>query len=312
MNDTKPTIGLIGLGAMGLPMGRNLIANGYPLVVHDINPPAMQPFLDLGARGASSAAEVANLVRTVMVSLPTLDATREVALGKTGIVAGSSAKTYVDLSTTGSKVAQQVAAGLAAHGIAALDAPVTGGMAGAKNGTLTVMVSGPRSAFDEVRPVFDAIGSKVVFVGEQAGQAQIVKVINNLLSATALAATAEALVLGVKAGIDADVLLDVINHGTGRNTATEDKFPRSVLPRKFAFFGRTEIMYKDIYLCLQEAEEREVPMWVGNAVKQLWGFAMSQGAAKEDMTTLVKYVEQWAGVEVRGKGSTTTFVPGAA
>lgn len=311
MSDTKPTIGLIGLGDMGSPMGRNLIANGYPLVVHDINPPAMQPFLDLGAKGASSAAEVANLVRTVMVSLPNLDATREVALGKNGIAAGSSAKTYIDLSTTGSKVAKEIAAGLAARGITALDAPVTGGMAGAQKGTLTVMVSGPKSAFDEVRLVFDAIGSKVFFVGEQAGQAQIVKVINNLLSATAIAVTAEAFVLGAKAGIDADVLLEVINNGTGRNTATEDKFPRSVLPRKFDFFARTEIIYKDVYLCLQEAEDREVPMWIGNAVKQLWGYAMSQGAAKEDMTTLVKYLERWTGVEVRGKGYETTFVPQA-
>jgi 3-hydroxyisobutyrate dehydrogenase-like beta-hydroxyacid dehydrogenase len=163
------------------------------------------------------------------------------------------------------------------------------------------MVSGPNDAFRAIRPALEAISSKIVFVSEIPGQGQMVKLVNNILSAAALAITAEAVVLGVKAGLDVDMLLDVVNSSSGRNSATAEKFPRSVLPRKFDAFGRTDIIYKDVCLCLEQAEALGVPMWVGNSVKQLFGFAISQGGAKREMTTLVKYLEAWAGVEVRGK-----------
>jgi len=301
MTQEKQVLGFIGLGAMGSPIAQVLLAKGYPLVVHDLDPEAVRCLVDLGAQSASSPREVASRAGTVLVSLPDLDATRDVALGDAGLALGTEIKTYIDLSTTGPRVAREIAAGLEKHGITALDAPVTGGIAGATQGVLTIIVSGPQAAFDACGDIFQAFGRHVFFVGEQPGQAQTVKVINNLLSATAIAATSEAFVLGAKAGIDPDILLDVINNGTGRNTASDDKFPRSVLPRKFDFFARTEIMYKDISLCLQEAETLEVPMWVGNSVKQLWGYAMSQGAAKQDMTTLITHLEKWTGVEVRGK-----------
>ena len=301
MKKTADLLGFIGLGTMGAPMAQHLITNGYSLVVYDINPQQMQRLVDIGARPAADPTEVGDLAKIILVSLPDLDATREIALGSRGIAVGKSVKVFIDLSTTGSKVAKEVAAGLATWDIVALDAPVTGGIAGAKEGRLTIMVSGPKTVFDEIRPVLDSIAKKVLFVSEIPGQAQTVKVINNMLSATALAATCEAFVLGAKAGIDADVLLEVINDSSGRNSATDDKFPKSVLPRKFDCFGRTEIIYKDVCLCLEEAETLGVPMWVSNTVKQLFAYAISQGGAKDEMTTLVKYLEQWAGVEVKGR-----------
>jgi 3-hydroxyisobutyrate dehydrogenase-like beta-hydroxyacid dehydrogenase len=245
---------------------------------------------------------VASKAGKVLVSLPTPEVVREVALGTNGIVNGSTVRTYVDLSTTGPRVAEQVADGLGAKGIEVLDAPVSGGISGAKKGTLTVMVSGPLSVFEDVKPLLEIIGEKVIHVGQRPGLAQMMKLVNNFLSATAMAASSEAFVLGTKAGLDPGIMLKVINTSTGRNTATEDKFPGAILPRTFDWGFSTDLMYKDVKLCMEEAETLGVPMWVGNAVRQLWAYAVSQGGGPRDFTTIIQYIESWAGVEVRKSG----------
>jgi len=301
MNDAVVQLGFIGLGTMGYPICRNLLARGHSLVVFDANAEAVKRLVSSGALAAASPQDVANRADTVMVCLPDTDAVRNVAVGTSGIVNGARVRTYVDFSTTGPAVAAEIASRLAERNISAIDSPVTGGIAGAHEGSLTLMVSGPSDAFRAIRPALESISSKIVFVSEIPGQGQMMKLINNILSAAALAITAEAVVLGVKAGLDVDMLLEVVNRSSGRNSATAEKFPRSVLPRKFDAFGRTDIIYKDVCLCLEQAEALGVPMWVGNSVKQLFGFAMSQGGAKQEMTTLVKYLEEWAGVVVRGK-----------
>jgi len=292
-------VGFIGIGNMGLPMARRLIDRGYGLTVFDIREEAVHPLVTRGARAANSPAEVASEVHTVLVSLPTPDIVREVALGPFGIVKGATVRTYVDLSTTGPQVAQLVANGLGEKRISALDAPVSGGVSGAEKGTLTVMVSGATSVFEELKPVLGVIGKNVIYVGERPGLAQTMKLVNNMLNATALAASSEAFVLGMKAGLDPEVMLKVINESTGRNSATEDKFPRSILPRSFDWGFTTNFMYKDLKLCLEHAETLGVPMWVGNAVRQLWAYAVSQGGGPRDFTTIIQYIESWAGVEVR-------------
>jgi 3-hydroxyisobutyrate dehydrogenase-like beta-hydroxyacid dehydrogenase len=139
----------------------------------------------------------------------------------------------------------------------------------------------------------------VFWVGEQAGLGQTMKPCNNLLSATAITITSEALVMGVKAGLDPAIMLDVINAGSGRNTATADKFPRCVVPRKFDFGFATELLYKDVRLCLEEGERLGVPMIVGNAVRQLVGIAKAKLGGASDITQIVQPVEDWAGVEVK-------------
>jgi 3-hydroxyisobutyrate dehydrogenase-like beta-hydroxyacid dehydrogenase len=282
-------------------MSRRLVAEGYRVVVYDADPRALQNATSEGASAAHSPADVASQAEIVMVSLPTPDIVRAVALGSNGVVAGSRVKTFIDLSTTGPRVASEVARSLEEKGIIAVDAPVSGGPSGAEKGTLAVMVSGPARLADALTPILGIIG-KVFWVGEQPGLGQTMKLCNNLLSATAISITSEALVMGTKAGLDPAVMLDVINAGSGRNTATADKFPRCVIPRKFDFGFATELLYKDVRLCLEEAERLGVPMIVGNAVRQLVGIAKALKGDASDITQIVQPVEQWAGVEVKSGG----------
>jgi len=292
-------VGFVGVGNMGLPMAFRLLDRGYSLTVFSRRIERVQPLIARGARAASSPADVASEVPIVLVSLPTPDVVREVALGPHGIIEGSAIRIFVDLSTTGPVVTQRVSNGLGEKRIAFFDAPVSGGVLGAERGTLTVMVSGPVKEFEQVQPILEAIGKKVYYIGEKPGLAQTMKLINNLLSATAMVASSEAFVLGAKAGLDPEVMLRVINSSSGRNSATEDKFPRAILPRTFDSGFKTDLMYKDLKLCLEEAETLKVPMWVGNAVRQLCAYAISQGGGPRDFSTIIQYIEAWAGVEVK-------------
>src|SRR6516165_8491590 len=211
-------IGFIGLGKMGFPMARRLIEAGHRLVVCDTRQEAVERLVALGAQTASSPREIADRVETVMASLPSLQASLDVATGAGGVVEGKRVRRFVDLSTVGSQMAVRIHDLLAKRNIVQLDSPVSGGVAGAEKGTLAVMVSGPRADFEAVKPALEVIG-KVFFIGEQPGSAQTMKLANNLLSATALVATSEAVVMGVKAGLDPAVMIDVINAGSGMNTA---------------------------------------------------------------------------------------------
>jgi 3-hydroxyisobutyrate dehydrogenase-like beta-hydroxyacid dehydrogenase len=176
---------------------------------------------------------------------------------------------------------------------------VSGGVSGARNGTLALMVACPREMFERLQTILRPIG-KVFFIGDRPGMGQTMKLVNNLLSAAAIAITSEGMVMGVKAGLDPKVMLDVINAGSGRNSATQDKFPRSVLPRTFDFGFPTELLYKDVKLCLDEAEALGIPMWVGNSVRQMLAVTKAAQGPDSDFTTLVKCIEEWAGVEVKG------------
>jgi 3-hydroxyisobutyrate dehydrogenase-like beta-hydroxyacid dehydrogenase len=195
-------------------------------------------------------------------------------------------------------VAAEVAAQLRARGIDCLDAPVSGGVAGAEAGTLTIMAAGGEAVFDRVRPVLEVLGRNVVLVGAEPGQGQLAKVVNNLLSATAIAITAEAVALGVRGGLSAGTLIDVLNSSSGRNTASEDKFPKQVLTRQFDAGFRLELMNKDVQLCLAEAQRQGVPMVLGGAVGQLWALAAATTDEGADFTEFVRLVEGWVGVEV--------------
>jgi 3-hydroxyisobutyrate dehydrogenase-like beta-hydroxyacid dehydrogenase len=292
-------IGFIGVGRMGLPMASRLIDAGHHLVAYDTQGQALSAIANKGAEKAASPAEVASRADTVMVSLPRPETVREVALGERGIAQGSKARLFVDLSTTGPRTAQAIAAELARRNIIAIDAPVSGGVAGATKGTLAVMTSGPKAECAALRPILQAIG-KVFYIGAEPGMGQMMKLVNNLLSATAVAATSEAVVLGVKAGLDPRVMIDVINSGSGRSTASEDKFPRAILPRSFDYGFAMGLMSKDVNLCIAEADALQVPMWIGNAVKQLWQYGLGQGGPDQDFTELIKHLEKWVGVTVGG------------
>lgn len=295
------TIGFVGIGRMGQPMATRLLAAGHRLIACDTQGQALSAIAAKGAETAASPAEVASRADIVMASLPTPDIVREVALGARGVASGTQARVFVDLSTTGPQMAKRIAAGLAQRNIRAIDAPVSGGVAGAQKGRLAVMVSGPKPECDALAPVLATIG-RVFHVGAEPGMGQMMKLINNLLSATALAATSEAAVLGVKAGLDPAVMIEVINAGSGRSTASEDKFPRAILPRTFNQGFALGLMAKDVSLCIAEADALQVPMWIGNAVKQLWLYGLGQGGAEQDFTALITHIEKWSDVTVGGTG----------
>ena len=288
-------IGFIGLGNMGAPLASRLIDAGYRLVVYDARAGAADALVAKGAIATDSPAAVAASAKTVLLSLPTPDIVHAVALGARGVADGKEVKTVIDLSTTGAQMAQRVAAGLAERGIAWVDSPVSGGVAGAIKGTLAVMVSCPKPAFGALEALLANFG-RVFFIGEAPGMGQTMKLCNNLLSATALAAASEAVVMGVKAGLDARTMIDVINAGSGRNRATEDKFPRAILTQTFDFGFSTGLMTKDVRLCLDEAEALGVPMLVAAAVRQLWIQAEQTLGPDQDFTRIYQMLEAAAGL----------------
>ena len=293
-------IGFIGLGNMGFPMARRLIEAGHQLVVFDTRKEVMDKLVARGAKAATSPKDVADQVETVMASLPSLKASLDVATGADGVIEGRRIKRFVDLSTVGSQMAVEIHGRLAKRNIVQIDSPVSGGVGGAEKGTLAVMVSGPRADFDALKPALDIIG-KVFFIGEKPGSAQTMKLANNFLSATAIVATSEAVVMGVKAGLDPAVMIDVINAGSGMNTASRDKFPRSVLPRSFDFGFATGLMVKDVRLALAEMKQLGLSMDVADAVGRLWETVISTEGAESDFTAAIKPIEQKAGVVVGGK-----------
>ena len=293
-------IGFIGLGNMGFHMARRLVEAGHRLTVTDTRPEAVERLTRLGTKAAASPADVADEVETVIASLPTPDVVHAVATGPRGVIEGRRVRRFIDTSTTGSVMAKRIFAALGARNIVQIDSPVSGGVGGAAKGTLAVMASGPRADVALVEPVLAVIG-KVFFIGEHSGDGQTMKLANNFLSATAMAATSEAMVMGVKAGLDPRVMLDVINAGTGRNTATEHKFPKIILPGTFDLGFTNALMIKDVKLYLSEASVLGVPMEVAQAVMRLLQLACDEIGADADLTTIVQPLERRTGVEVRAK-----------
>ena len=290
-------IGFIGLGNMGQPMARRLIEAGHKLIVYDTRNDAVAPLVALGAQVAASPQDVADRVETVMASLPSLQISEKVATGEGGVIHGKRIKRFIDLSTTGSRVAAKIAAALAKKNIVQIDSPVSGGVGGANKGTLAVMVSGPQDHIDVVKDALSVFG-KVFVIGDKPGMAQTMKLANNFLSATAMAATAEAVAMGVKAGLDAAVMIDVINAGSGRSTASADKFPKTILPRTFDYGFATGLMLKDVRLCAEEAKGLDVPHAVMSAVLEQWEITNTEFGGDTDFTAIMQMIERRAGVTV--------------
>jgi 3-hydroxyisobutyrate dehydrogenase-like beta-hydroxyacid dehydrogenase len=291
-------LGFVGVGRMGGPMANRLLDAGHALCVFDTNAEAVKPLAARGVKVASSAEDVASSADMVFLSLPTPPIVQAVSLGERGVLKGSRLKTLIDLSTTGPTVAGIVAKSATERGVAWVDSPVSGGVGGATKGTLAVMVSCGKATFPLVDPVLQTFG-KTFYVGEKPGLAQIAKLANNLLAAAAIVLSSEAVAMGVKAGLDARTLIDIINAGSGRNSATQDKFPKSVIPRTFDFGFTTGLSYKDVRLCLDEAEALGVPMVAGAAVRQMLAITNAKFGPDSDFTCIAKVVEEWAGVEIK-------------
>jgi 3-hydroxyisobutyrate dehydrogenase-like beta-hydroxyacid dehydrogenase len=284
-------LGFVGTGKMGGRMASRLLDAGHSLVIYDIRHEAMVPLIGRGAARANSSREIADSADIVFFSLPEPEDVRGEAIGEHGVIAGERAKILVDLSTTGRPTTMAVAEVLARNGIAMVDAPVSGGISGATKGTLAVMASGDPAVLTRVSPLLGIFG-RLFIIGEQPGMAQVMKLANNLMSATSLAIASEAVVMGMKAGIDPQLMIEVINAGTGRNSATETKFPQAILTRRFAYGFATGLMHKDVRLCLEEARSLGTPMAIGEAVCAIWQATERELGAESDYTEIFRYLER--------------------
>jgi 3-hydroxyisobutyrate dehydrogenase-like beta-hydroxyacid dehydrogenase len=221
-----------------------------------------------------------------------------VAFGADGLIHGAAMKLLVNTCTVGVPFVREIEQAMAARGVTVVDCPISGGPPGARAGTLSVMVSGDPAAIDRVRPIISLWGRTLTVAGDKPGAAQVLKLTNNILSAVALVATAEAFVMGSKAGLDPEVMLAAINAGSGRNSATLDKFSAAVLTRSFDYGAEMHILMKDVDLAVAQGEELGVPMWVCQAARLVFKHAIHKGAAADDITAIAKYIERDAGFEI--------------
>jgi 3-hydroxyisobutyrate dehydrogenase-like beta-hydroxyacid dehydrogenase len=290
--------GYLGVGNMGQPMAAKLLDAGHSLTIFDISEPAMRPLLERQARRAASPQELGDRSEIVFVSLPTLAVFRDAVLGPNGLIHGGALKVLVNTCTVGVPFVKEVEEAMAARGVTVVDCPISGGPAGARAGTLSVMVSGAPEAIERVRPLISLWGSTLTIAGDKPGAAQVLKLTNNILFAVSLAATSEAFVMGAKGGLDPEVMVNAINAGSGRNGATQTVIPTVVLDRSFDYGAALHILMKDIDLAIAQGEELGVPMWVCQTARLVYKHAIFQGSADDDISTLVRQVERGAGFEM--------------
>jgi 3-hydroxyisobutyrate dehydrogenase len=283
---TPAVVGFVGLGNMGGPMARRVAAAGFELVCYDAAGTAER--LPAGAHAADGMADLAARADTVLLSVPDGHAT----LAVVEAIAGSASRrltTVVDLSTVGPAAAVSAAALLDRLGVTYADGPVSGGAAGARAGTIALMFAGPEAVLDDHRPIFEAIAGNIFHVGSRPGQGQAMKLLNNFLSATALAATSEAMAFGRAHGLDLPMMVDVVNASSGRNSATFDKFPRRVITGTYDAGFRTALMAKDLRLYTEMVEAAGTASTVGRTVSDVWQQA-DAALPGSDFTQIWQYV----------------------
>jgi 3-hydroxyisobutyrate dehydrogenase-like beta-hydroxyacid dehydrogenase len=287
-------IGYLGVGNMGQPMAGKLLDGGHELWVYDVRAEAMRPLLERQARPAASPRELAEACETVVVSLPTLEVFREALSGPKGLLAGKALKTLVNTCTVGVPFTGEIEQACAGAGVIVIDAPISGGPAGARAGTLAVMVSGDAAKVAALMPVFRLWGPTVVVAGEKPGAAQVMKLTNNIVFVVALIATCEAMTMATKAGISPEAMLQILNNGTGRNFATTTLFPNAVIPGTFDFGATIDVLEKDVDLAIEQGEALGVPMWVCQAARLVVKHGVFQGRARQDVSRIVQIIEDGA------------------
>jgi 2-hydroxy-3-oxopropionate reductase len=289
------TIGFIGLGVMGDPMARNLLDAGHSLVVHSRSPGPVEALAEAGAETASGPREVAERADVVITMLPDSPAVEDVVLGEDGVVAGmSEGDLLIDMSTIHPTVSVAVAEAAAERGAAALDAPVSGGDVGAQKGELSIMVGGDEGAFERARPLFEVLGKTITRVGD-AGAGQAVKACNQVVVAVTIAAVSEALVLGEKAGVDPEQILDVLGGGLAQNKVMEMK-RSNFLEHDFTPGFRIDLHHKDLDIALGSGDEFGVPLPVTSLVQQHMRALRAKGHGGDDHSGLIQLVEEMANV----------------
>jgi 3-hydroxyisobutyrate dehydrogenase len=291
-------VGFIGLGHMGQHMARHVAEAGFDLAAYDLRADAIAQLVQTPrARRASSVAEAASSAEIVFTSLPGPPEVESVVSGPDGLLESMQpGSVYVDLSSNSPATVRKLSAAFAERGISMLDAPVAGGVTGAEAGTLSVMVGGDQATFERVRPVLSAIGTKLFFCGP-SGNGAIVKLCNNLSSQAQIAAAGEILSLGVKAGVELDILATAIGASTGTCRAIVDTFPKQLFRRKFEEPGFSSILSaKDTHLAIELAHELGVPMPIGEIVERDKQEALRRGWGPLSPDVFVRLQEERAGV----------------
>ena len=284
-------IGFLGVGNMGGPMAGQMLDAGMELWVYDVRQEAMQPLLDRQARPASSPKDLADQCDTIVVSLPTLAIFRKVLRDEDGLLAGSAMKTLVNTCTVGGPFVDEVQQACESIGAKLVDAPISGGPAGAKAGTLSVMVSGAPALTEKLRPVFEAWGKTVVIAGDKPGIAQIMKLTNNIIFAAGLIATVEAMAMAEKGGVKPEDMLQVLNNGTGRNFASMSVFPDFILSGSHDFGAAVDVLMKDVDLAVEQGEALGIPMWVCRTARQVLKHGVFKGYGQKDLSRIYQMLQ---------------------
>ncbi|NQT04512.1 MAG: NAD(P)-dependent oxidoreductase [Dehalococcoidia bacterium] len=297
----KPVIGFVGTGAMGTPMAQNLLKAGYPLVVYDLKDKAVEALAKAGAEKVFSARELSSRSSVVITMLPASPDVEAAVLGSEGVIEGARpGDIVIDMSSSYPTSTKMICEQLAVRGIRMLDAPVSGGTNGARDGTLAIMVGGAEKDYEECRPILEAMGQSIYHLGK-IGAGHTVKALNNLCSACSMVITSEALIAAKRLGLAPEKVIDAINSGTGRSWSSQFKFPTFVLNDKFNSGFSIGLMNKDLEIATRLGRELNVPMFVGALVQQLYNQAVGRGGGDECHTAIIKFIEDWHGVEERNK-----------
>jgi len=295
-------IGFIGLGNMGVPMAGRLIDGGYSLVVNDIRHDAARPLLARGATWAASPAEVAAAAQTVITILPTSREVREVLLGTKGLLdALRPGSLVLEMTSADPSVTRELEREVATRGSALIDAPVSGGVRGAVEGTLAIMVGGDPALLERARPVLARMGKNIFHAGP-VGAGHAIKLVNNMCSGGILALTIEAVAVAARAGVDPTRAVEILQASSGRSNASDNKFPRFILNGAFDAGFAIRLMMKDLDGYGRLAQEAGVPSPVARAAAEVYRVAMARGMAEQDHTAIARIIEEWAGVSLRSPG----------
>ncbi len=298
MEQVGVRVGFLGVGVMGAPMARNLLEAGFAVAtcVHR-NPERVEALVAAGARRLPAPAAVAREADVVITMLPDSPEVEAVALGEGGVIEAMRPDSlFIDMSTCLPATEQRIAAAARPRGVRTLDAPVSGGETGAINGTLTIMVGGEAETFEAARPVLAAMGRKLVHVGP-TGSGQVVKIVNNLMGAINAVGVAEGLTLGVKAGVPAEVLWEVITNGSG-NSRWLESAQTTLLRDEYRPGFALALMLKDIRLAMTLARELNVPLFEGSQAHALFTAAHGAGYGREDASAVARLIQDWAGVRI--------------
>ena len=292
---TPRPIGFIGLGRMGQPMSRRLVEAGYGVSAYDVRTDAVEAARANGAAAAASIGDAVRRADVIITMLPDGPAVERVVYGEDGLLAAARrGTTLLEMTSSHPRVTRRVAGDLRARGVGVLDAPVSGGVRGAVEGTLCIMAGGPADLLEVCRPVLSCLSRVIAHVGDSPGDGDTAKTINNLLSATAVWSVVETLALGERAGLSPARLFEAVNHSTGRSYTSETKVDQYMVPRRFTAGFTVGQYLKDLSICLDLARELGVPMPLAAMLRQLWSLAAAQGMADQDHTALVQLTERWA------------------